>query len=114
MPKTINLTVYLYDRTNSTLHRAGITIDLYNASTRVLLVTDVSKDLNPGPGGAASNEWGAKLTFTVASPLKDPVDLIFTDASYRYPGNMLRFLNGDLSGRVDVDLQKIPSTTGGQ
>jgi hypothetical protein len=114
MPKTINLTAYLYDKSNGPLHKAGITLDLYDASTRTLLVTEVSKDLNPGPGGAPSNEWGAKLSFTVSTSLGNPVDLIFTDASYEYPGNTLRFLNGDVGGRVDVDLQKIPATRGGQ
>ncbi len=108
---TLTLTVYLYDTGNASLHHPGITIDLYDATTTVLLATAASHDLNPHPSGVASNEWGGKLAF--AAPLGNPIDVLFTDAKYEYPGNTLRFLNSDQAGPIHVDLQKVPTRAGG-
>jgi hypothetical protein len=107
---TITLTVYLYDLGNAPLQHSGIQIDLHNAVTNKFLAKDVSRDLNPG-SVPASNEWGGELTY---SSVGDPVDIIFTDAKYEYPGNTLRYLNGETGGRIDVDLQKVPTGKGGQ
>lgn len=108
----ITLTVYLYDTSNSPLKRKGIQLDLHNATTNLLLVSDVSKDLNPpSRGGGSSNEWGGKLNYASVS---DPVDILVTDAKYEYPGNAMRYVNGDRGGRVDMDLRKLPTKKGGQ
>jgi hypothetical protein len=111
MPK-ITLTVYLYDLKNGPLQHPGISIDVYDAVTSVLLATDVSQDLNPPKFGPPSKEWGGSLKFTV--PTNNPIDLLFTDASFKYPGNTLRNVNGDISRRLDVDLRRLPAGKGGQ
>jgi hypothetical protein len=103
----VTLIIYIYDSYNKPLRKSGINIDLYDSTTNVLLASDVSADLNP-----PANEWGGKLSFTI--PLAKPVDIVFTDAAYEYPGNTIRYLNGDAGGRVDVDLRKLPTKTGGQ
>ena len=68
-----------------------------------------SDDLNPGGGG--SNDWGVKLTF---SPITGPLEVYTTDPNHRYPGNTIRSLEGQNDNRIDIDLSKVPATTGGQ
>lgn len=108
----ITLTVYLYDTSNAPLKRKGIQLDLHNATTNLLLASDLSRDLNPPTrSGSSSNEWGGEFTYASVS---DPVDILVTDAKYEYPGNTMRYVNGDRGGRVDMDLRKLPTKKGGQ
>jgi|ERR1700733_2772450 len=108
----ITLTVYLYDTSNAPLKRKGIQLDLHNAVTNLHLASDVSDDLNPPTSGhGSSNEWGGRFTYLSVS---DPVDILITDAKYEYPGNTVRYVNGDRGGRVDLDLRKLPVIAGGQ
>ena len=46
--------------------------------------------------------------------ISDPVDILITDAKYEYPGGTVRYLNGDRSGRVDLDLKRLPANKGAQ
>ncbi len=108
---SITLTIYLYDTSNKPLHRTGIAMDLYDATTTVCLGTDISRDLNPNPSGVPSNEWGGKIVLT--TPLRNPIDIVFRDAMFEYPGNTMRYLNGDVGGRVDADLEKLPTHASG-
>lgn len=104
--------VYLYDDSNNVLRVKGIQVELYDRRTGTLLDKQFSDDLNPPGGGLSSNEWGVQLTFSL--PQNDPVDIIFTDKKYRYPGNAVRHLYAGASDRVNIDLLVIPSGSGGQ
>jgi hypothetical protein len=104
--------VYLYDETNHVLKVKGIQVELYNTSTGTLLDKQFSDDLRRLSGGPPSNEWGARLNYSL--PHNDPVDIIITDKSYKYPGNAVRHLYGGGSDRVNIDLLTIPSGSGGQ
>lgn len=108
MPKK---TIYLFDSSNSPLHVKGIRIELFDVSTGTLLATQDSDDLNPGTGGRPSNEWGVQLDFTACG---NAVDVYFCDPAYRYPGSIIRNLNGQVTDRVDVDLLRLPTGLGGQ
>jgi len=105
--------VYLYDDMNIVLQVKGIQVELYSTRTGTLLDKQLSDDLNPPlPGGPPSNEWGVKLNF--ALPHSDPADIIITDKNYKYPGNAVYHLYAGGSDRVNVDLLKIPTSSGGQ
>jgi hypothetical protein len=67
--------------------------------------------LTPNPYGSPSNEWGVVLKF---QPSKNPLDIYIKDPSFQYPGNAIRFINGQISGLLNIDLMKLPSGTGGQ
>src|SRR5205823_4682411 len=41
-------------------------------------------------------------------------DIYVTDPTYRYPGNTVRYLNGETEDRLDIDLLKQPTTPSGQ
>lgn len=102
--------VRIFDDSNNPLQVAGITIELFDAVTGTLFSSDNSKDLNPGSGGP-SNEWGVKLSFTAGS---NPLDIYISDPTYNYPGNTVRYLNGQEDDRLDIDLLKVGSGSGGQ
>jgi hypothetical protein len=89
---------------------AGIRLELFDAVTCALLDTKQSVNLNPTKP-KTSTEWGARLTFTASS---NPLDVYITDPKYRYPGNTVRYLNGQTGDRLDIDLLSLPATTGGQ
>lgn len=101
--------IYLFDATNAPLQVKGIRVELYNATTGTLLDAQNSDDLNPG--WKPSNEWGVQLTFAACN---DPLDVYFSDPTYRYPGNTLHNLNGMVHGRIEVDLMSLPMGVGGQ
>lgn len=103
--------IFLYDAASDPLQVSGIRVELYDASTATLLDAANSADLNPGPAGRPSAEWGVQLNFPV-SP--SPLDIYITDPLYRYPGNTVRFLNGRVQDRIYIDLLQLPSATSGQ
>lgn len=103
--------VYLFDFSNAPLQVRGIRLELFDAATAVLLDAQNSTDLSPGPGGTASNEWGARLSFVSCN---NPLDILIVDPTHRYPGNAVRSLNGQLAARIDIDLTAIPAGRGGQ
>lgn len=105
-------TIYLYDDTNNVLRVRGIQVELYNRQTGTLLDKQFSDDLNPPVAGGSSNEWGVRLAFSI--PQNEPVDILFTDSNYEYPGNAIRHLYAGGSDEVNVDLLRIPSGPGGQ
>ena len=98
------------DDTNAVLKVGGIRFDLLEVSSGVLIDTQNSKDLNP-PLTGSSNEWGVKLSFTAKA---GPLEVYTTDPNYRYPGNTIQSLEGQNDNRIDIDLLKVPVTTGGQ
>lgn len=100
--------VYLYDTSNQALKVAGIRVELFDAASGTLLDTKNSQDLNPG---STPDMWGVSLQF--ASCL-DPLDIYVKDPSYRYPGNTVRYLNGDIDGEVKIDLLVLPITPNSQ
>jgi hypothetical protein len=102
--------VFLYDSVNDPLQVKGIRIELHDAAKKKLIAQDISKDFNPQPSGLPSNSWGVLLNFPSG---KTPVDILVLDPNYRYPGNSLRYLNGDLSDEVYMDLLQLPSGPGG-
>ncbi len=101
--------IRVFDTANNVLKVKGIRFELYEVGSGTLLDTQNSDDLNPGAGG--SNEWGVKLTF---SPIAGPLEVYTTDPNHRYPGNTIRNLEGQNDNRIDIDLSKVPATTGGQ
>jgi hypothetical protein len=102
--------VLLYDAANDPLQVTGIHIELHDPIGHASITSQLSSDLNPLPGGLPSDEFGALLNFPSG---KRPVDIVITDAKYKYPGNALRYLNGDLSDDVYMDLLALPSGPGG-
>lgn len=102
--------VLLYDVANSPLQVNGIRVELHDASAHKMLKHGISADLNPLPGGLPSKEWGVLLNFPSGTR---PVDILILDPNYQYPGNSLRYLNGDLSDEVYMDLLQLPSGPGG-
>ena len=102
--------VYLYDAANDPLQVKGIRVELHDASKRKLIDHDISDDLNPIPGGLPSDTWGVVLNFPSG---KNPLDILIIDPTYLYPGNTLRYLNGDLSDEVYMDLFQLPAGPGG-
>ena len=103
--------IRIFDSSNNPLPVNGIHFDLCDAVTGTLLATDYSHDLNPGPHGAPSNQWGVRLNF---NPGANPLDVYTSDPTYQYPGNMLQYLEGRLQDRIDIDLLKVLSGPGGQ
>jgi hypothetical protein len=101
--------VILYDSSNSPLQIAGIRVELYDASSKAYVDGDDSDDLNPA--SRPSDQWGVVLNFGSGAT---PVDIYVSDPTYKYPGNTLRYLNGDLADEVLMDLMQLPSGPGGQ
>ncbi|MFC0514496.1 hypothetical protein ACFFGT_09800 [Mucilaginibacter angelicae] len=93
--------IYLYNHLNSPLAVPGITLELFDANTGALLDKQFSAR-RPVIG-----DWGADLTF---SSVGSPVDIMITDASYRYPGNCVFSLNGTTTEELNLDLLAVPST----
>lgn len=102
--------VYLFDTTNSPLRVSGIRVELFDCSTGTLLDTQNSANLATS-GATLSNDWGVLLRF---QSVGNPVDIYFCDPMHRYPGNVVRSLNGQVSDRLDVDLLSVPTRPGGQ
>ena len=98
--------IRIFDTSNAVLKVPGIHFELFDAATGTLLATDISRDLNPG-----SDDWGVKLIFAGGS---DHLEIYTTDPIYRYPGHAILSLEGKQSDRIDIDLQKIPTGSGGQ
>lgn len=98
--------VLLFDDSNNPLKIAGISIELFDNLTGTLLASGLSVNLNP-PAGLASTEWGTSLTF---SSCPNAVDIYINDASFEYPGNTLKSLNGSQNDDIDLDLLKIASS----
>jgi hypothetical protein len=101
--------IRIFDTANRVLKIKGIRFELYELVSGTLLDAKNSDDLNPG--GSGSNDWGVKLTF---SPTAGPLEVYTTDPNHRYPGNTIRSLEGQNNNRIDIDLSKVPATTGGQ
>src|SRR6185437_7094492 len=108
-----NLTkdVCLYDINNRPLTISGIEIYLCDANSGKIHDRQLSHDLNPGSAGAPSDTWGVQLTFPAGNT---PVDIFTADPTYIYPGNTVRYLNGELYDRIDLDLLALPPSPGGQ
>lgn len=100
--------VFLYDDVNDPLQVRGILLELHDQ--RKMIDNNLSHDLNPGAGGAPSDTWGGILNFPSG---KLPVHILVRDDTYRYSGNAVEFLNGDLSDDVYIDLLQLPSGPGG-
>jgi hypothetical protein len=103
-------TVLLYDASNQPLRVKGIRVELFDASSGLLVDAQNSANLDPN-AGPLSVEWGVVLSFTAGT---SPLDLLLTDPLYRYPGNTVRYLNGDLQDRVYIDVLQLPQSVGGQ
>jgi uncharacterized linocin/CFP29 family protein len=98
--------IRIFDTSNNPLKVAGIRFELFDASTNTLLSTDNSRDLDP-----PNDQWGVILNFVEGTT---PLEVFTTDPNCKYPGNTLRSLEGKLQDRIDIDLLKLPSGTGGQ
>jgi hypothetical protein len=101
--------VHLFDTSNNPLKVAGIRLELFDAVTCTLLDVQNSANLNPG-AGASSSSWGVTLSFPSGG---NPLDIYVIDPTYQYPGNTVRYLNGQTPHRIDLDLMKLPSTPSG-
>ena len=101
--------IRIFDLNNRVLKVKGIRFDLLEVSSGAMIATQNSDDLNPGAGG--SNDWGVKLNCSAQS---GPVEVYTSDPNYRYPGKTIRSLEGKNDNRIDIDLEPIPATTGGQ
>jgi hypothetical protein len=99
--------ILLYDAANRPLKVRGLHVELL-AQDGELLDSGMSEDLNPGPDGSASNEWGVELDFPASSR---PLDIYLTDPFYRYPGNTVRYLNGRVQDRIYIDVMQLPPTS---
>jgi hypothetical protein len=98
-------TILLYDAKNAPLKVRGIQVELFDAISGTLLQAQTSDNLDP-TSGPSSVEWGVILTFSTGTR---PLDILITDPKYRYPGNTVRYLNGDLQDRVFIDLLALPA-----
>src|SRR5258708_38818733 len=96
-------TIYLYDSSNSPLQVQGIRVELYDALTKTYIDGKDSDDLNAAV--SPSDTWGVVLNFPSGTT---PLDIYITDPTYTYPGNTMRFLNGDLTDQVYMDLLAVP------
>jgi hypothetical protein len=103
-------TILLYDSSNQPLRVAGIRVELFDVGTGALVDAKNSANLNPA-AGQNSSEWGVVLTFT---PGSSPLDILISDPLYRYPGNTLRYLNGDLQDQVFLDVLQLPPVPANQ
>jgi hypothetical protein len=101
--------ICLYDSSNTPLQVAGIRVELYDASTKAYIDGDDSDDLNMA--AHPSDTWGVVLKFPSGAT---PVDIYISDPTYKYPGNTMRYLNGDLRDDVLMDLMQLPAGPGGQ
>lgn len=101
--------LYLFDSSNNPLRVQGIVLKLFDAHNGTLLDSKLSDNYNPR--NPHSNEWGAVLSFTACG---NPVEVYVTDPNFRYPGNTIHYLNGQVSDRIDIDLEAVPTGHGGQ
>lgn len=103
--------IRIFDTSNQVLKVRGIRFELFDVANGALLWSDNSHDLNPGPGGTVSNDWGVRLTFSAGN---HPLEVYTSDPNLRYPGNTIQSLEGRQTDRIDIDLQKVPANLGGQ
>src|ERR1044072_9800136 len=96
--------ICLYDSSNTPLQVVGIRVELYDASSKAYIAGADSDDLNMA--AHPSDTWGVVLNFPSGST---PVDIYISDPKYTYPGNMMRYLNGDLADDVLMDLLQLPT-----
>lgn len=101
--------IVIYDTANRPLKVSGITIELYENGSGTLL-TSALPDSFPIPGVPSSALWGATLAYGATTR---PVDVYFSHAMHKYPGNVIAQLNGAVDDWVDVDLLALPSIGGG-
>jgi hypothetical protein len=106
-----NKTILLYDSTNKPLRVAGIRVELFDATTGTYIVGDDSANLDPSTPDPSSDLWGVDLRFVAGA---NPLDIMIRDPLYRYPGNTVRYLNGELQDLVYLDLVSLPMHAGGQ
>jgi hypothetical protein len=106
-----NKTILLYDSTNKPLRVAGIRVELFDATTGTYIAGDDSANLDPSKPDPSSDLWGVDLTFAAGT---NPLDIMIKDPLYRYPGNTVRYLNGELQDLVYLDLVSLPMHAGGQ
>lgn len=92
--------VYLFDSFNNPLQVPGLHVDLCEVATGTLLDAKLSVNLK-----TPNNDHGVRLNFP---PCTGPLDIYFADPNYRYPGNTVRNLNGQLPDRLDIDLLQVP------
>jgi hypothetical protein len=103
--------IYIFDEYNDPLRISGITFELFDSTTNTLIDKQNSSNLNTSLPASQSNEWGVQLTFT---PRSNPLDVLVSDLTFNYPGNLLRYLNGQSDDRIDIDLLQLPNQPGGQ
>ncbi|MFA5897549.1 MAG: hypothetical protein WC829_00410 [Hyphomicrobium sp.] len=103
--------ILLYDASNKPLRVAGIRVELFDAAAGTYVAGDDSQNLDPAKPDPQSNLWGVDLSFTVST---NPLDIMIKDPLYRYPGNTVRYLNGELQDLVYLDLVSLPTRAGGQ
>src|SRR5262245_57709735 len=108
MPKK---TILLYDTANKPLRVKGIDILLMDAVSGGTLDRGFSQNLDLAKPDHLSDEWGVNLDFPSGTT---PLDLLIRDQEYRYPGNSILSLNGELQDRVFIDLHTLPEHVGGQ
>jgi hypothetical protein len=106
-----NKTILLYDSTNKPLRIAGIRVELFDAAAGTYIAGGDSKNLDQSKPDPSSNEWGVNLSFVAGT---NPLDIMIRDPLYRYPGNTVRYLNGELQDLVYIDLVSLPMHAGGQ
>jgi hypothetical protein len=106
-----NKTILLYDATNKPLRVPGIRVELFDARTFAYIDGDDSRNLDPSTPDRSSSTWGVELQFPVGT---NPLDIMIKDPLYRYPGNTVRYLNGELQDLVYLDLVALPKHAGGQ
>ena len=103
--------VYMFDDLGKPLQVKGIGFDLFNTKNGKWIDGRLSDDFTQPPPTPSTNEWGVTLSY---SPISDPLEVLVSDKKYDYPGNAIRSFNGQVSGRLDIDLIKIPPGSGGQ
>jgi hypothetical protein len=102
--------IVLYDDFNNPLKVHGIRVELFDAIHGTLVSTDNSENLDSHLG-SYSDRWGVRLNFPSSN---NPLDVYITDPTYKYPGNAVRYLNGQLQNDVRIDLLQQPTKHGGQ
>lgn len=106
-----NKTILLYDATNKPLRVPGIRVELFDARTTEYIEGADSRNLDPATPDRSSITWGVELRFPAGT---NPLDIMIKDPLYRYPGNTVRYLNGELQDLVYLDLVGLPKQVGGQ
>jgi hypothetical protein len=96
--------IHIFDTMNRVLKVPGIRFELFDVNSGVLFATDITRDLGFG-------EWGVRLQFVATS---GPLEVYTTDPNHRYPGNVIKNLEGQNSNRIDIDLGQTPAADGGQ